>query len=751
MSSEGTESRLVLNDRTVLMVFLFVFLALLGIIVAIPVQVPCDGHEYLCTVASLMATHNLTFEREDALAAARLVSPETFLVDMPYGHNTKKNPWTGKRMWGSHTIYVSLIATPFVLLFKAKGFLVLNALCFVGMLWILYRYLRDSNALPVALGLAFACILLSAVPSYVFWINSEMLLMLCLFGAMYYGLRFKMYRAVVLLGIATAIKPPLVLVFLPLALWHFARHRCVKTVFVMGVLYAITLAPHLLYDALVLGRFGPIYFAGQAPEGLAEPGGHTSLLRLFRHMTPLRMWAFWLGPGTGALWFYPAIFWCGYRNRYPRWMTASVLVAAFAISMICIFPVNLISTGDGIRYATLVFPLFFFLAGTWKSSRLDWTLMAAAAFLGGGLLIDATHSIRTPEWVYAKPFPSMVPAEQWGVPLYPELLFHVGWRQPRDTVVDYADNQNVLRNDVVQMMVRNAEPGEMIIKLLALTEAEPSSVRFGPIGGARLEKEIPPGRVTTLVFPITEDVLKKVSYPEWRSRAQKSALTARLRLDFSRLSVNSGTGELRWQERYHGGQIKFLYQVGPKLLNLYPSRDWIIQTLASEDISDERDTTAADIFGVSRPGVMISWNPNDLIEGLFSLRVEVPEPDSPKFLTVLTSKEAFSLDHPPDEGLTRVEVSGFLKVAPPVTVPAEKAPGRAAVGLIWQSTRGDVIAKSEVGSMPRAEAASWGYFVGRAEIPAGAASVRLVLSCEGSVRVLGVDDLIISWFKGTWD
>jgi len=750
MSTEGTESRPVLSERTVLIVFLFVFLALLGIIAAIPVQLPTDGHEYLCTVASLIATHNLTFEREDALAAARLVSPETFLLDGPYDYNTKKNPWTGKPMWGSHTIYVSLIATPFVLLFKAKGFLVLNALCFAGMLWILYRHLRDSNALPAALGLAFACILLSGVPSYVFWINSEMLLMLCLFGAMYYGLRFKMYRAVVLLGIATAIKPPLVLVFLPLALWHFARHRSVKTVFVMGVLYAITLAPHLLYDALVLGRFGPIQLTGQAPEGLPEPGGHTSLLRLFRHMTPLRMWAFWLGPGTGALWFYPAIFWCGYRNRYPRWMAACVLVTAFAISALCIFPVNLISTGDGIRYATLVFPLFFFLAGTWKSSRLDWALMGVAAFLGGGLLIDATHSIRTPEWVYAKPLPSMVPAERWGVPIYPELLFHVGQRYPRDIAIDYVDDQNMLRNNVVQIMMRNAQPGEAVLRLLPVPDAETTTVHLGAIGGQCLEKEVPPGRVTTLFAPLSEEVLKKVSYPEWRLRSKKSALTARLRLYFSRMNLFSGTGELRWQERYHGGDLKFLYQVAAQLLNVYPSRAWILSTVAAEDLADTTAMNPLEIMNVNRPDVKVGWASDSFIEGRAALRIEAPV-DSTTGPAAVVMKEAVSVSQPVSEELAAVEVSGFVRFQPEPRNPDDKTPAKGAVILEWLGADGAALKRDPAVAVTDQSPSEWQYLTKALAIPKNAVSARLEFNIEGRSATLGLDGLVLSWYKGRWD
>ena len=168
MSSGETDSRPVWSERTVPVALIVVFLALMGVIAALPVQLPCDGHEYLAAVASIIETHNLKSEREDILAAARLVSSETFLLDTPYDYNTKKNPWTGEKMWGSHSIYVSFIALTFVLLFKAKGFLVLNALCLVGILWILHRHFSDSNTQPVALALALACVLLSGVPSYVF-------------------------------------------------------------------------------------------------------------------------------------------------------------------------------------------------------------------------------------------------------------------------------------------------------------------------------------------------------------------------------------------------------------------------------------------------------------------------------------------------------------------------------------------------------------------------------------------------------
>ncbi len=748
MSSKETDSRPAWNERTVPVVLIIVLLALMGVIAAIPVQLPTDGHEYLGSVASVIETHNLKFEREDILAAARLVSPETFLLDTPYDYNTKENPWTGERMWGSHSVYVSFIALPFVLLFKAKGFLVLNALCFAGILWILHRHFSDSNKQPVALALALACILLSGVPSYVFWVNSEMLLMLCLFGAIYLGLRFRVYWAVILLGVATAIKPPLVLVFFPLALWHFVHRRSIKTVLLMGLLYSATLAPHLLYDALALGRLGPIQLAGRAAEAIpTESGGNPSL---FRHMTPLRLWAFWLGPGTGLLWFYPAVFWCTYRNRYPWWMAACFVATALLISVICIFPVNLISTGDGIRYATLVFPLFFFLAGKWKSSRLDWALMAASAFLGGGLLIDATHSIRTPEWVYAKPLPSMVPAERWGVPIYPELLFHVGQRYPRDVAIDYADDQNMLRNNVVQIMMRNAQPGEAILRLLPVPDAETTNVQFGAIGEQFQEKEVPPGRVTTLFAPLPTDVLKKVSYPEWRKRSKKSALTARLRLRFSRMNLFSGTGQLRWQERYHGGDRKFVCQAAAQLLSVYPSRAWILSTVAAEDFADTTAMNPIEVMNVNRPDVKVGWASDSFIEGRAALRIEAIV-DSNTGPAAVVMKEAVSLTEPPSEELAAVEVSGFVRFQPEPRNPDDKTKAKGAVIIEWLGADGAAIKRDPAVAVTEQSPSEWQYFAKALAIPKNAVSARLEFNIEGRSATLGLDGLVLSWYKGLWD
>ena len=79
------------EDFAIAAVFLIVFLAFLGCILAVPIQLPTDGHEYIGTVGSLLHTHNMHFEPEDLDEALKFTSPETFFVDREIGQNTKRN------------------------------------------------------------------------------------------------------------------------------------------------------------------------------------------------------------------------------------------------------------------------------------------------------------------------------------------------------------------------------------------------------------------------------------------------------------------------------------------------------------------------------------------------------------------------------------------------------------------------------------------------------------------------------------
>ena len=719
----------------------FTFLMLVGAIIPMPVQVPADGHEYLGTVASLIATHNLTFEREDMLESARLVSPETFVVDGEFGMNTQINPLNGKRMWGLHSVYTAFVALPFVLLFGAKGFLVLNALCFALMMYFLYCHFCDHNGPVVALGLAVFCLVLSGAPNYVFWINSETLMMAMIFGALYYGLRFQMYRAMVFLGIASAIKMPLIILFPLFALWHLINYRSLRVILIMTVIYISTLAPHTLYELIELGRFGLIPV--QRPlSGPVSISGEFS--------TWLRMWTFWVGAGTGIIWFYPALFWCLYRTRFPWWMTAATATIAVIISIACMSPINYISTGAGIRYNTLVFPLFLFLGGRWRSGRLDWILMAVAAFLGGPLIMDAIQNTRTPEGVFNRAYPSMIPAQQWGTPLYPELLFHVGCRLPRGAVSDYLDNQLYVRNHTVQVMIREAEPGEAIVAMLPVAEAPPHTVRYGHVYGPKQTKEIRGGQMSVVTIPMTSEDFVEVGYQEWQGRQKRTGATARLRFDFSQMDLASNNAQLHWQVRYHGGISKFLHQVGPRLLNVFPSRQWILRTVSVEALEDNLDQPADTLLtSVPSDGVSIQWDTDDKVEGSAAVAITIPE-NMKGMSTEIFTADFIDLGQPFKKDLCELEVGGFLQLgALRRHLPAPKG---LAVGVFVDSfnASGALLQRAWIARLEGNPSTSWQYFNEKASLPKGSVSARVEVLVENGVGTFKIDGLMISWYQTPW-
>ena len=731
------------EHRLALGTLALIFLAFTGMVLSIPVQLPGDGHEYLGTVASLLHSHNMTFEREDLLNAAPYVSPETFFVDGPYGQNTKVNPFTGKRMWGSHSFYVALLAIPFVLVFQAKGFLVLNVVCLVLMLWFFYLHLRSHNNEAVSLCLALACVLLSGVPSYVFWINSEMILMAGLCGALYYGSRFKAYRAMLFLGVATAIKPPLVLVFFPLALWQYMHCRSIKPLLGMGLLFCLVGLSQVLYDVTQIGRFGTLRVPGAAPKAVAA-GAHS---RLLGYATPLRFWVFWFAMGNGTIWFYPALFWCMVRNRFPWWMFTALVSTILIISVACLLPVNLFSTEAGVRYATLLFPLFLFMAGRWKSSLLDWTCMALVAFLGGALAMDVTHNIRAPQQIFSKAYPSMYPVRHLGLSLYPEVFFHSGFRLPRDVVTDYCDDRWYLRNDIIQLALRNVTAGdEAVLKLLPDEDAPDATVTYGEYGGPQRRALLQGGRVTTLNIPLAEERLDLVAYPDWRGRSQVTAWTARIELALSQLHVISGVGELRWQTRYHGDVSAFLYEAGPVLMNVYPSRAWILQTLASEDLKDQTVHPPGGILAASREGMAVQWAPEDRVEGTAALRLGAPVSEDPRTFQVFM-RDRIPLT-PVAQGLTHLEIEGFTKVQALQRHPTAQHQPKVSIVVHWLDAEGQPLQPIWVWS--EGGTTGWQRHKRRIEIPEGAREALLSFNFEHGGGVALVDDVVVSWFQDTW-
>ena len=733
-------------------VFAAVAIGLLGMVVSVPVQLPADGHEYLGTVVSLLESGSLKYDPADLEASAERISPETSFVHSDVGQNAKRNRW-GDRMWGSHSYYVALVALPFVALMAAKGFLVLNVVFFMAMLAAVYASLRGLNGRGTSLVLALALLFLSGVPAYIFFINSEMMLMAALAGGILFGLRFQAIPAAVLLAIATAIKPPLVLVILPLALWHFVHKRNWRTVAVMFIVFAAAGAPQLGY---YFYNFGDYQSVDLSPERIAlveerreagAIGGLNPIERTTRYMSFDRFRVFFFSPDMGMLWFFPAMIWCVLRSGRPLWFTGIWLLTAVGVTLLTLSTPLLYTTDGGIRYATLVYPMLLFLPGRWRHGALDYAAMGFAAFFGTALVLDAAHTIRHPQQVMGKAFPSMAMARSAGVPIYPQTLYHTGRRWTRDTVFDYVDNEQFVRAKRVSLMVRNVEPGEIIVKLAAPSQYPDSTVRGCQYGGACGETVLSAGRVSTLLIPIEASDLMSVPYPEYFRQTSRSAQTARVELHFSELGLRSSRGDLRWQTRFHENPHPYLYPAGPRILAVYPSRDWILQAWASDGLDPAFDTELNERFDTSGPGVFLHLQEEQGIEGTGGLAIENRN-ESEMLIEVLGANRGV-LDTPLRMYET-LEVAGWTALTELVPVDAaSETPLRVALFVRWFDAEGRTLADTPVWTY--AESVNLGYRSERVAVPEGAATMTLGLRFLNARGAFFVDDLTASWFKDVWD
>lgn len=730
--------------------FLAIFLALLGGVIAVPVQLPNDGQEFLCTAASLLRTHNMEFEEQDLAAAAEMASPESFVVDFnpEFGQNTRRNK-EGVFTWGSHSFYVTAIALPFVFFWGAKGFLVLNAICCVLMLMFVYLHLAEMNPRPTSFLLSCAFVLLSGALSYVFWVNSEMFLMAALCGALYFGLRLRTIPAALLLGVATAVKPPLVFVFIPLAIWTYTQKRSLAKVAVMGLVFFLAGLPQL---AFYLHNFGHFQASDISPERLAQEGSPSlaqntirTWFRVFKYVSPIRLWAFWLAPGTGGVWFYPAVVWCVVRSRWPAWFSG--LMSA-TVGLVCLFsmvPSNLFSAEAGVRYFTLLFPLFLFLGGKWKGKALDWAGMLFVAFFGGALLIDATHNTRVPQQLFAKTYPSMAAVRGWGLTMYPEPLFHCGYRIPRDVVFDYCDSNQYLRNDKCQLMVRNAESGELVLKVFAGPDYPETTIALRDLDGPWIRADLKAGRVTTLRLPVAEDALTLVAFPDLRNSRRPEVPVARMKLRLLQMHVRSGSGELRWQQRYHA-RNSFLYCAGPRVLNVYPSWDWILQTLASDELEGGNPIQLRRSLIATDNQVFFSRDIEDCVEGKAAVRLRNANAQAERIDVLNLPKVSLQ---GPKRQYGMLEIQGWTKIERFERSNESSQESRFALTVNWFDADGYFCGQSRVwaGNEP----SNWGLFDEKIPVPEQAETMCLGAVFENATGVLELDDVVVSWFKDTWD
>jgi len=139
-------------------------------------------------------------------------------------------------------------------------------------------------------------------------------------ATLYFGQRFKLLPMAVFLGLSTAVRMPLAVLAIPLSIWYMTQKRRLWPLCAALVLAVAVSAPQLTYNLYRFGHLSPL-------------GDLFSVQYASAH----RFWAFWLLPGQGMIWFYPAIVWCVLRMRWPWWFTASTILAALVVFTLTCF------------------------------------------------------------------------------------------------------------------------------------------------------------------------------------------------------------------------------------------------------------------------------------------------------------------------------------------------------------------------------------------------------------------------------
>jgi hypothetical protein len=114
-------------------------------------------------------------------------------------------------------------------------------------------------------------------------------------------------------------------------------------------------------------------------------------------------------------------------------------------------------------------------------------------------------------------------------------------------------------------------------------------------------------------------------------------------------------------------------------------------------------------------------------------------------------KEAVSLTEPPSEELAAVEVSGFVRFQPEPRNPDDKTQAKGAVILEWLGADGAALKTDPAVAVTEQSPSEWQYFAKALAIPKNAVSARLEFSVENRAATLGLDGLVLSWYKGRWD
>jgi hypothetical protein len=401
-----------------------------------------DEAVYHAMTTSLVHDRDLQYDTEDLTHIYR---------DYPAGPRgiILKQTADGMIMYAKPFLY-SLAAAPFFHLWHLNGFLLLNCLCWWGIIWITVRsWGLTLNAVLFAIGV----LVFSAFSAYVLWIHPEVFsaFLIMVFLGFWRALDtsdskthnlWKVTGMAIALIAATWIKLPAVCLCIgPVMDWMMQKHWKRIGIFAMTAIVMVMAAG--LVNILMTGDLNPYggnrkvfidHYPFETPDSdFGETGNSWSSESAGFHFIPGVLLAnakyFFIGRYTGLFWYYfPGciclLLWLsGNRDRMGTCLLLS-LGAVCAIHLILI-PTNYHGGGGalGNRYFSVYYPALLCILPRPPSKRIIIGSLSAAALLSGIYVTQAfsasyrpgIHTLTGPysrlpvEWTLTGSFPIFDP------------------------------------------------------------------------------------------------------------------------------------------------------------------------------------------------------------------------------------------------------------------------------------------------------------------------------------------------------
>ncbi len=387
----------------------------------------CDEAAYFMMTQSLWEDGDLRWEERDVVTANRLFEggPRNVILMTPDGGETL--------YYGKPYIY-SLLVLPFFALLGVNGFVLVNALMFITMVWLSWRYLRAWNGSAVALLMAVTFFFLSAAFPYVFWMHPEVFNMFVIFLGCYFWIHpgpgsGEEGGAGVKPGFFTrpVVRAALAGFFFALAAFSKFPHAAFGGFFALhglvtrrwSRLVALGLVFAACFGLLVVGQLAlsdtpSVYHVARCaipradsverlagvsdllldedPRGAGEYGGGGLGLFNMDGKFPYNMVYYFIGRHTGLVpYFFPAVlalYWFFFRGGRKMGLDRWALLAAATVLIgfyVLVLPFNYQGGGGfiGNRYFVSFYPAFLFLIG-----RLPSLTGVAAGWVVAGLFLS---------------------------------------------------------------------------------------------------------------------------------------------------------------------------------------------------------------------------------------------------------------------------------------------------------------------------------------------------------------------------